>query len=172
MRLSVSVARMMQAPLRLLLDLVDEAFDRKAWHGTTLAGSIRGVSVATAVWRPAPRRHNIWELTVHAAYWKYAVRRLLAAEKRGSFALKGSNWFTRPAAGLAADERAWRDDVRLLLGEHRRLRETIAALPARALEQRLAGRRYTAAFTIRGIAAHDLYHAGQIQLIKRLRASR
>ena len=56
----------MQRPLRLLLDLVDEAFDRKAWHGTTLLGSIRGVSVDAAAWRPAPRRHNIWELTLHA----------------------------------------------------------------------------------------------------------
>ena len=159
---------MTQAPLRLLLDLVDEAFDRKAWHGTTLLGSIRGVSVEAAAWRPAPRRHNIWELTVHAGYWKYAVRRLLAGEKRGSFALKGSNWFTRPATGARGDEQAWAADVRLLIAEHRRLRETIAALPERALDQRLKGKRYTAAFTIRGIAAHDLYHAGQIQLIKRL----
>ena len=158
----------MQRPLRVLLDLVDEAFDRKAWHGTTLLGSIRGVSVDAAAWRPAARRHNIGELTVHAGYWKYAVRRLLAGEKRGSFALKGSNWFTRPAAGARRDEKAWAADVRLLIAEHRRLRETIAALPERALEQRLKGKRYTAAFTIRGIAAHDLYHAGQIQLIKRL----
>ena len=163
---------MMQTRLRLLLDLVDEAFDRKAWHGTTLLGSIRGVAAGAAAWRPAPRRHNIWELTVHAAYWKYAVRRLLADEKRGSFALEGSNWFTRPAAKLGGQERAWRDEVRLLVAEHRRLRETIAALPERALERRLEGKRYTAAFTIRGIAAHDLYHAGQIQLIKRLHASR
>ena len=163
---------MMQPPLRLLLDLVDEAFDRKAWHGTTLLGSIRGVRVGAAAWRPAPRRHNIWELTVHAAYWKYAVRRLLTGEKRGSFALKGSNWITRPARGARLDERAWAADVRLLIAEHRRLRETIAALPERALEQRLEGKRYTAGFTIRGIAAHDLYHAGQIQLIKRLQANR
>ena len=156
----------------MLLDLVDEAFDRKAWHGATLLGSIRGVPAGAATWRPAPRRHNIWELTVHAAYWKYAVRRLLTGEKRGSFPLKGSNWFTRPVTGPNADEQTWAADVRLLIGEHRRLRETIAALPARALEERLEGKRYTAAFTIRGIAAHDLYHAGQIQLIKRLHEGR
>ena len=96
------------------------------------------------------------------------MRRLLAGEKRGSFALKGGNWFTRPEAGAQRDEQAWAADVRLLIAEHRRLRETITALPERALEQRLKGKRYTAAFTIRGIAAHDFYHAGQIQLIKRL----
>src|SRR5262245_9071777 len=133
----------MHSSLRLLLDLVDEAFDHKAWHGTTLLGSIRGVSAGVAAWRPAPGRHNIWELTVHAAYWKYAVRRLLAGEKRGSFAIKGSNWFMRPTARLNAGERAWRDEARLLVVEHRRLRETIAALPARVLEQRLEGKHYT-----------------------------
>ena len=79
--------------IQILLALVDEAFDRQAWHGPTLRGSLRGVTPAQAQWRPAPGRHNIRELTVHAAYWKYAVRRRLNGEKRGSFALKGSNWF-------------------------------------------------------------------------------
>ena len=52
--------------------LLDEAFDRRSWHGTNLRGSIRGLPRSTAAWRPAPDRHNIWELVVHAAYWKYA----------------------------------------------------------------------------------------------------
>jgi len=97
---------------------------------------------------------------------------VLTGEKRGSFALEGSNWFVRPARGVARADRAWPADVRLLADEHRHLRETIAALPERALGRRLTGKRYTAAFMIRGIAAHDLYHAGQIQVIKRLRGSR
>ena len=159
-----------------LLALVDEAFDRKAWHGTTLFGSLRGVSAATAAWRPAPSRHNIWEVAVHAAYWKYAVRRLLTGEKRGSFALKGSNWFEKPGAGTAAAgnarslDREWASDVKALAEEHRRLREAIERFPEAALSKRLTGKAYDAAFTIRGIAAHDLYHAGQIQLLKKLAA--
>jgi hypothetical protein len=151
-----------------LLDLLDEAFDHKAWHGTTLLGSVRGLTARAAAKRPAPGRHNIWELTVHAAYWKYAVRRSLTAEKRGSFALTGSNWFVRPPAGSRVSDNAWKEDVRLLIDEHRRLRSAIAKFPERSLGRRLAGSKYTAAFLIRGIAAHDLYHAGQIQLIKRL----
>lgn len=162
----LSAGETMTASIHLLLDLVDEAFDHKAWHGTTLLGAIRGVKADAAVWRPAPGRHNIWEVTVHAAYWKYAVRRSLRGEKRGTFALKGSNWFARE--GAAASTRAWAGDVRLLIDEHRRLREVIAAFPDRALTRPLKGKAYTAVFMIRGIAAHDLYHAGQIQLIKRL----
>ncbi|HEX6433553.1 MAG TPA: hypothetical protein VFZ87_04905, partial [Gemmatimonadales bacterium] len=58
----------------MLLEITDQAFDRKSWHGTTLRGALRGLMPEEALWRPGPERHNIWELTLHAAYWKYAVR--------------------------------------------------------------------------------------------------
>ncbi|OFW21559.1 MAG: hypothetical protein A3H97_12680 [Acidobacteria bacterium RIFCSPLOWO2_02_FULL_65_29] len=157
----------MNVALNLLLHLVDEGFDHQAWHGTTLLGSLRGVTATQAARRPSPNRHNIWELAVHAAYWKYAVRRRLTGEKRGSFACAGSNWFVRPSEDVNR-ERAWRADVRLLIDEHRRLREAIAVLTPRDLKQPIAGKPYSAAYLIRGIAAHDLYHAGQIQLLKKL----
>lgn len=145
----------------LLLALLDEAFDHKAWHGTTLLGSLRGLDERIAARRPGRGRHNIWEIAVHAAYWKYAVRRRLTGEKRGRFALAGSNWFERPGGGatLAGDRQ-------LLVAEHRMLREVVAGLSESALAERAGAG--TKAFLIRGAAAHDLYHAGQIQLLKRL----
>jgi DinB family protein len=153
-----------------LLALIDEAFDHHAWHGTNLRGSIRGLTAAHAAWRPARGRHNAWELVVHAAYWKYTVRRRLTGEKRGSFALPGSDWFTRPqgAARGRALEAAWKRDVALLVDEHRRLREVLARLPAAALDRKAPGSRTRIGVLVRGIASHDLYHAGQIQLLKRL----
>ena len=150
----------------MLLDLIDEAYERRAWHGPNLRGALRGVSARDAAWRPAPRRHNVWELALHAAYWKYAVRRRLTGGKRGSFSEKGSNWFRRPAS---PDKRLWRADLRLLDREHRALREVVAGWPEADLGRRVPGSRYTAAQTIAGIAAHDVYHAGQIQLVKALR---
>jgi hypothetical protein len=162
-------------PVAELLHLLDEAFDRKAWHGPTLGGALRGVSALQAAWRPAPGMHNIWELTVHAAYWKYAVRRRLLDEKRGTFAEKGSNWFVRPVPGLvapAALEARWRADVRLIQAEHRRLRAAVATMSAADLDRRLPGKTSTRGFLVRGIAAHDLYHAGQVRLLKRLQTIR
>ena len=153
-------------PINLLLAALDESFHGRAWHGPTLRGSLRGVTERAAAWRPAPNRHSIWEIVVHAAYWKYAVRARLTGVKRGSFALDGSNWFARPISS-----RRWADDIRLLGDEHRLLRQAIASLPVRALDRRLPGRRDTAAYMLRGIAAHDVYHAGQIQLLKRLMKS-
>jgi hypothetical protein len=147
------------------LDAIDLAYDRQSWHGTNLRGSLRGVTARQAAWRPARGRHNIWELAVHAAYWKYAVLRRLTGAKRGSFALEGSNWFARPVQPTDA---AWKVDLSLLERTHRELRAAVAALPAAGLRARVQGKR-TAAWLLAGIAAHDLYHAGQIQLIKRLR---
>src|SRR5438034_7179514 len=148
--------------IAVLLELLDRAFNRRSWHGPNLRGSIRRVEPATAAWRPAARRRNIWEIVVHAAYWKYAVRRRLSGEKRGSFPLQGSNWFARPVERTAA---AWRADVALLDDSHRALRAAVAQLRPSDLGVKAAGSKVTNLEIVGGIAAHDVYHAGQIQLL-------
>ena len=155
--------------LHLLIDIIDQAYEHRAWHGTNLRGSIRGLTVAQAAWRPDPKRHNIWEITVHAAYWKYAVRRRILGEKRGSFPLKGSNWFRRP---VETTEVAWRADVALLDSIHKSMRDAILTLPHNRLHKVQGHTQFTYAELIYGIASHDLYHAGQIQILKRLQKTR
>ena len=149
----------------LLLQILDQGYDRQSWHGPNLRGSIRRVDAPLAAWRPAPRRRNIWEIVVHAAYWKYSVRRRLLGEKRGSFPLKGSNWFARP---VAATEAAWHEDVELLDDVHRTLRAGIERLDPAALQRTREGSKVSNFALISGVAAHDVYHAGQIQLLKRI----
>src|SRR5688572_26133428 len=151
-----------------ILEMIDQAFDRRSWHGTNLKGSIKGMHAKDAAWRPAPGRHNIWEIVVHATYWKYIVRRRLLAEAKGSFPLKGSNWFQRPQTEKPS-ERDWKSDVNLLVETHRTLREAIEKLNPTELHRTPAGSTVSNLALITGIAAHDLYHAGQIQLLKRLR---
>ena len=121
------------------------------------------MTAAQAAWRPAPGRHNIWELTLHAAYWKYVVRRRITGEGRGSFVLKGSNFFERP---VEQTEAAWSHDIEILVAEHTALRRVVAQLSPRSREP---GTRWRSTLhLIRGAAAHDLYHAGQIRLLRRL----
>jgi uncharacterized damage-inducible protein DinB len=153
--------------IRLLLDIIDQAYDGHAWHGTNLRGSIRGLRADQAKWRPDQRRHNIWEVMIHTAYWKYAVRRRILGEKRGSFPLKGSNWFRRP---IEDTENAWRADVALLDEMHNTLRKAIVEVPINQLHKIQGRTRFTYAQLIYGIASHDLYHAGQIQLLKKLQS--
>jgi hypothetical protein len=144
----------------LLLAFLEEGYQRKTWHGPNLRQSLQGVTVRQAAWRPARGRHNIWELTLHAAYWKYAVRRRLEGSKRGSFVLKGSNFFPRPEKGKAS-EAAWQADQEILATEHRAMIDTIGKI----LEAPVTGKNLR---MIYGVAFHDVYHAGQIRLLRRL----
>lgn len=145
---------------QLVLALLDEAYEKKTWHGPNLKQSLKGVSAEQAARRPGPGRHNIWEVMVHAAYWKYAVRRRIEGGKRGSFVLKGSNFFARPEKGKAS-EAAWNADKKLLEREHRELRATVAKTLRTPRSAKFLYQLY-------GVALHDVYHAGQIRLLRRL----
>jgi hypothetical protein len=144
---------------QLILTLLDEAYEKHTWHGPNLRQAIRGVTAKQAAWRPEPGLHNIWEETLHAAYWKYAVRRRIEGGKRGSFARKGSNFFPRPEPGKS-NKAAWRSDKELLEREHRALRSAISKILATPRGTKLRRQLY-------GVALHDVYHAGQIRLLRR-----
>jgi len=144
----------------LILALLDEGYEKKTWHGPNLRQAIRGMSARQAAWRPRAGRHNIWEETLHAAYWKYVVRRQIEGGKRGSFALTGSNFFRRPEKGKA-NEAAWRADKKLLEREHRALRASVAKVLDTSRGAKFLRQIY-------GVAFHDIYHGGQIRLMRRL----
>jgi len=151
---------------RLLIGLIEEAYRLRAWHGPNLKGSFRGISAREAAWRPSKDRHNIWEFVLHTAYWKYAVRRRLTGEKMRSFPLQGSNFFRRP---VSLTERAWRDDIRILEDQHRLLIGAVRAhLPGRLAKGVSAAERKRTIRFLYGIAFHDVYHAGQIRLLRRM----
>lgn len=149
----------------IILTQLEQAFRRKSWHGTNLLGSIRAIDPDTAVWRPAAGRHNIWEIIVHAAYWKYSVWRRFSNDKSLKFAVKGSNWFERP---VETTEAALKADVKLLKDYHLKLIAAIEGFTGR-FDEIPAGSTTSYVDLAVGVAAHDLYHAGQIQLLKRLK---
>lgn len=156
---------------RLLTENLQPAPGRRGWHGgPTPAGALRGVGADQASWRPGAGRKCIWELALHIAYWKYAVRRRLEAAKGGKreerFARSPSNFPSMPGAPDAA---AWAADVQLLREEHARLVETVRRISPAWLDRKPPGsRQWTYGELIVGIAQHDAYHTGQIQLVKRL----
>ena len=155
----------MDPRLRLLLGVFDQAYRAPAWHGTPLKGALRGLTVRDALWRPRPGRHNIWELVLHTAYWKCMVRRQLLRDPEISFPRPGADF---PALPARPDAAAWKRDRALLDEQHALLRRAIARLHPTQLGRRAWRSKWTVAENVYGIASHDLYHAGQIQLIKRL----
>lgn len=159
---------------RELLALVEEGFEKSAWHGPNLRGALRGVSAEEALWRPARGRHNIWEIAVHAAFWKYTVTRRLTGSQSNAFPEKGSNWFARDGAKLANGKAAelWKSDRALLVKMHRELCAAIQGLKESELTRPTRGNRQTAMRNIVGIAMHDVYHAGQIQVLRKLHGNK
>ena len=151
--------------MKLLLLIIEEGYSKKTWHGPNLRGSFRGLPAKEASMRPGKNRHNIWEIVVHCAYWKYIVRRRITGEKKGSFPLKGSNWFKCPER---LTEATWKQSIQLLDEMHWLMVDTIAELKTSDLGIFPKGSRFDNRSVIFGIAMHDVYHAGQIQLLKRL----
>lgn len=140
---------------------------RRNWHGgPSPVGALRGVSADQAAWRPTARRKSVWELALHIAYWKYTVRRHLVGGPQPRFPRRPANF---PRLPDPADEAAWMRDVALLRYEHDRLVEAVRRLDQRRLAAiPPGGRKWTYGELVLGVAAHDAYHTGQIQLLKRL----
>lgn len=155
----------MNGETELLLSFLDQSFDRPAWHGPNLSGAIRGLRPDEASWRPAEGRNSIWQIVLHCAYWKSIVRRRLGVDPDDRFPLPGRDW---PRLPEVLDDKSWRASVRLLEEEHRKLREAVAGLSAKKLRGVPAGQKRPRLEHARGIALHDVYHAGQIRLLRRL----
>jgi uncharacterized damage-inducible protein DinB len=164
----------------LFLENIQPRPRRGGWHGgPTPVGALRGVSHELAAWSPGPGRKSIWELALHITYWKYAVRRKLEDLIGGRPARPGlRERFPRtpanfPRVPAPADAYQWKQDVALLRAEHDQLLQVVAVVPLRQYGEIVPGRRqWTVGELIVGIAQHDAYHTGQIQMLKRLWASR
>ncbi len=155
--------------LREALRHLDPPSGTRPWHGgASVLGALRGLSAGTAAWKPYPDRHSIWELALHVAYWDYAVCRRLAGEARGGFPRSPSNW---PAVPDPATRHAWDADRRLVREWHDRLVAALDALDPARLDETAGEGATTNADLVTGVLLHETYHAGQIQLMKRLAAS-
>jgi len=160
----------MPAPgIKLLLQLLDQAFASKAWHGPVLLGSIRGVKLKAATFRPLGKRNSIRDLVYHCAYWKYAARRwvrMAAGDQPGPAFARSPAKF--PVRSERVTEKMWRADIRMLKREHALIVAAVRRFPDRLLDSRKGDSPVTFAELIAGVAQHDLYHCGQIGLLKRL----
>lgn len=148
-----------------LLNLAEEAYYRKAWHGPNLHSSLKGVTAAQALMRPNKERHNIYEVSVHAAYWVYRVIRWIRKSNDLKFPIRGTNWFESPNT---LTENEWKKVKKILNEFHEKLYNLILDLDSKEIKGRPAKEKQKINRLLIGIAMHDVYHAGQIQLIKKL----
>jgi uncharacterized damage-inducible protein DinB len=146
-----------------LAEQLRRAFEGDAWHGPALLELLQDVDVATAAAKPLPDAHSIWELVLHIAAWDDAAWRRLAGAK---FQPTGTANF--PLA-LKPTQAAWRKAIAHAKRTHDVLIKSVAALPDSRLRERVPGKRYNFHFMLHGVVQHELYHAGQIALLKKAR---
>jgi hypothetical protein len=140
-----------------------EGYGPGAWHGADLKAALADVTLALAYWRPAAGRHNIAEIALHHAYCTRAVRGQLSGRSPEPFVLDGDDWFD------LTDETAlpWPTVQSTVESEQTRLDRLVADIEAGKVKSPLAAdERFN---LVLGITCHAIYHAGQVQLIKRLR---
>ncbi len=145
------------------LRVLSEGYGPGAWHGPDLKAALADVTAGLAYWRPGAGRHNIAEIALHHAYYAHVVRTKISGREVGPFVLAGEDWFEVESENTLA----WSKILSTLEAEHASLAALIEAIDSGQQSSPLAeAERFDLTL---GITCHAIYHAGQIQLIKRLR---
>jgi uncharacterized damage-inducible protein DinB len=148
-----------------IADQLRRAFDGEAWHGDSVFEILNGVTAAQAAAHPIKNAHSVWELVLHIAAWDGAVLR-----RMGGVAVTLSDAENFPAVKDASNA-AWRGALAQVRRVHEDLVKTVAALPDSRLDEVVPGKEgahYTFYYMLHGVAQHELYHAGQIALLKKM----
>lgn len=140
------------------------AFEGEAWHGPSLRELLNGVTAETAAAKPLPGAHSIWELVLHIVTWENVVRRRLAGEEFAD----PPDEENFPTIHDPSDE-AWQHTLQQLTQSNLALREAIAGLDDAQLAEMVPGKPYSIYGMLHGVIQHDLYHAGQIAVLKKAR---
>ena len=144
-------------------DELRRSFGGEAYHGPALGELLAEVSAEQAAARPIPRAHTIWEIVLHLNAWHRVIRQRLEGERIGDLP-PSEDWPAVSDTGTAA----WRAAGRELGSEHLRLREAILRISDRRLADEVPERSFSFYTMLHGSIQHDLYHAGQIALLKKV----
>jgi len=150
-----------------ILDQLRRAYDGDAWHGPPLRKLLQDVGPEQAAARPVPGAHTIWELVGHISAWQNVVRRRLGGEAINDLPDE-QNW-PQPAKPSAA---LWQRTLDALAESHRRFQEAASALSDDQLDRPALGSPTAVYVLLHGVVQHNLYHAGQIALLKKIPTSR
>jgi len=144
-----------------IADQLRRAFEGSAWHGPALLELLEDVNAATAAAHSVPNVHSIWELLLHVEVWDGAGLRRLAGQKYQPTGLANFPMPPKPT------EAAWWKAVASAKRTHDALVKTVTVLSDDRLRDRVPGKRYDFYHMLHGIAQHELYHAGQIAILKK-----
>ncbi|MGA7914960.1 MAG: DinB family protein [Candidatus Acidiferrales bacterium] len=144
-----------------IIDQMDRAFGGDAWHGPSLESLLEGVTAEQASQHPVPGAHSIWELVNHIALWNSIVQHRASGEKVEVSAEE--DW---PPV-WEATKVAWQRTLEHLRECRARFRAAVQKLPENKLSDIVPGKDHSQYVMLHGAIQHDLYHAGQIAVLKK-----
>jgi len=147
-----------------LADQIRRAFEGSAWHGDSILELLADVNAKTAGARPIKDAHSIWEILLHIAAWDDVVTR-----RAGGTAAILTDAQNFPAV-TDTSEAAWNQAIETTKETHHELIRAVAAFPDSRLAEQVPGKTqnyYNFYYMFSGIVQHELYHAGQIALLKK-----
>jgi uncharacterized damage-inducible protein DinB len=148
---------MASSEMERIVDQLERAFDGQAWHGPPVMKIVRGISTGEASARLLPDTHTIWELVNHITSWKRIVARRVA----------GKVVKVTPAQDWPRPKGTWAGAISELRRAHRDLLKAVRQIPEARLSTKVPGKGYNHYVLLHGAVQHDLYHAGQIALLKK-----
>ena len=148
--------------VRRILGQMDRAFAGEAWHGPSLMELLGGIDAEAAAAHPVHHAHSIWELVNHIRAWKTIVQHRAAGEAVKDVTAE-QDW----PPPFEVTEVAWTRALEDLKESHTRLRGVVEGLSDDQLRGKAAGEEYSIYFMVHGLIQHDLYHAGQIAILKK-----
>jgi len=144
-----------------IVDQLNHAFEGNAWHGPSVKEILSDVTAGKAAARPVHGAHSVWEVALHIAAWESAVLRRLS----GDAARLSDEEDWPPVKNTSID--AWQETLEALERGHRHLAEKVSTLTDSDLNKTATGQSYSVYFMLHGVIQHDLYHAGQIAILKK-----
>ncbi len=149
--------------IQRILDQLERACEGNAWHGPSVRELLNDISARQAAAKSVPAGHSIWEIVLHMAAWQVVVRRRLAGEAIVDLPPQ-LDWPPVPDTS----ETAWRQAVENLIQSKQQLYKAISQLDDHRLSDSVPGKDYSVYVLLHGVIQHNLYHAGQIAVLKKL----
>ena len=148
--------------VRHLADQHRRALEGGAWHGPALLEALAGVTAKRAASRPISKAHSIWEIVLHIEAWDRVVLGRLTGKP---IDLSDEENWPEVEDGSPA---AWKRAVESMKSTHGKLGREIAKLKPARLDAGYGRRKQYKIFRlVHGVVHHELYHAGQIAILKK-----
>lgn len=148
-------------------DLLCGAYDGLNWYGQPLLKMLDGVTATEAAQKPIPTAHSIWEIILHMTAWTREVARRL----RGGtdYEPEGGDWPSTPRMS----DQAWNSTLNDLASAHNELLRVLDSFPEDRLSELVQSEREKQAginfyLMLHGLVEHNVYHSGQIVLMRKL----